>query len=285
LFALGPLCGISDPEIVLEAARRCDALGLDTVSGGGTIAFAMECAERGLLPEAPRFGEGPAMLSLLDDIAHRRGLGALLAEGSRRAADVIGGAAPDLAPHVKGLELPGYEPRALQTLALGFAVGTRGADHNRSGAYELDFSDRVDRLHGDARAARLAVGPEDRAALIDSLVLCKFLRGAFDDLEAESAELLRAVTGLDFDADELRGVARRVVELRKTFNIREGWKPSDDTLPERILREPISEGPVAGARIDRARLGAMIRAYNRERGWSDDGYPAAAGRGALLVDV
>src|SRR5207244_6036293 len=118
--------------------------------------------------------------------AGRAGRGRLLAEGTRRAAEKIGGEAPDFAPHVKGLEIPGYEPRALQTMALGFAVGSRGADHNRSGAYEVDFSARTDRLHGSPEAARLAVETEDRAALMDSLILCKFLRGVFTDLFAES---------------------------------------------------------------------------------------------------
>src|SRR5437588_627235 len=112
-----------------------------------------------------------------------------------RVAAALGGQAPDFAPHVKGLEIPGYEPRALQTMALGFAVGSRGADHNRSGAYEVDFSARADRLHGTPEAARLAVETEDRAALMDSLILCKFLRGVFDDLFAESADLLGRVTG------------------------------------------------------------------------------------------
>src|SRR5207237_5286232 len=111
--------------------------------------------------------------SLLQRISQREGLGDLLAEGSRRAAEVIGGEAPDFAPHVKGLELPGYEPRALQTMALGFAVGSRGADHNRSGAYEMDFSHQANRLHGTPAAALLAVETEDRAALMDSLILCK----------------------------------------------------------------------------------------------------------------
>ena len=144
LFALGPLCGIRDHATVLRAARLCDDLGLDTISAGATIAFAMECAERGLL-DAPglRFGNGEALPKLLPQIARREGpLGDLLAEGTRIAAARIGGEAPDFAPHVKGLEVPGYEPRALQTMALGFAVGSRGADHNRSGAYEADFSAR-----------------------------------------------------------------------------------------------------------------------------------------------
>src|SRR5207253_10402946 len=119
-----------------------------------------------------RFGNGPKMLSLLEQTGRRQGLGDFLAEGTRRMAAKIGGAAADFAPHVKGLELPGYEPRALQTMALGFAVGSRGADHNRSGPYDIDFSSRADRLHGSAEAAGMAVETEDRAALLDSLILC-----------------------------------------------------------------------------------------------------------------
>src|SRR5437588_2278107 len=177
------------------------------------------------------------VLSLLERVARRDGLGDLLAEGTRRAAAAIGGEAPDFAPHVKGLELPGYEPRALQTMALGFAVGSRGADHNRSGAYEIDFSARADRLHGKPEAAVLAVDTEDRAALMDSLILCKFLRGVFTDLFAESADLLSRVTGWEVSADELRTAARRIVTAKKMFNIREGWTPAEDTLPRRFLSE------------------------------------------------
>src|SRR5436305_7439285 len=160
-----------------------------------------------------------------------------MGEGTRRAARQIGGHAADYAPHVKGLELPGYEPRALQTMALGFAVGSRGADHNRSGAYEADFSLKADRLHGTPESARLAVETEDKAALIDSLILCKFLRGVFTDLYAESAELLQAVTGWDVDADELRTTARRVVNARKCLNQREGWSRLEDALPPRFLSD------------------------------------------------
>jgi aldehyde:ferredoxin oxidoreductase len=232
----------------------------------------MECAERGILPDAPRFGDAEGLLALLDDIAHRRGLGALLAEGSRRAAYALGRGTLAFAAQVKALELPGYEPRALQTMALGFAVGTRGADHNRSGAYELDFSDRVDRLHGDARAAELALDTENRAALTDSLILCKFLRGVFQDFYGEAAELLEAVTGWDVTGDELEQVAVRVVSLRKAFNIREGWKPEDDTLPDRFLDEALPDGASAGASVPRARLAEMIRSYNLARGWTQDGY-------------
>jgi aldehyde:ferredoxin oxidoreductase len=271
LFALGPLCGVSDRAAVLRAAQRCDELGLDTISAGATIAFAMECAEKGLLrEEGLHFGDADRVLSLLERIARREGVGDLLAEGTRRAAAAIGGGSADFAPHVKGLELPGYEPRALQTMALGFAVGSRGADHNRSGAYEVDFSSQANRLHGSPEAARLAVDTEDRAALMDSLILCKFLRGIFTDFYVESAELLRPVTGWDVTADELRQLARRVVTAKKLYNQREGWTMVEDTLPKRFLSEGLpANGPEAI--LPRERLNAMIQAYYRARGWDCNG--------------
>jgi aldehyde:ferredoxin oxidoreductase len=272
LFALGPLCGVDSQDAVLRAARLCDDLGVDTISAGATVAFAMECAERGLLgADVPRFGDAEGVLSLLHRIGRREGVGELLAEGTRRSAAAIGGDAPDFAPHVKGLELPGYEPRALQTMALGFAVGSRGADHNRSGAYEADFSTRADRLHGTPESARLAVETEDRAALIDSLILCKFLRGVFADLYAEAAELLRPVTGWDVTADELRCVARRVVTAKKLYNEREGWTPAEDTLPKRFLSEGLPDGVSTGATLPRERLRAMVAAYYAARGWTPEG--------------
>jgi aldehyde:ferredoxin oxidoreductase len=272
LFALGPLCGIGDRDAVLRAAHRCDELGLDTISAGATIAFAMECAERGLLrEEGLRFGNADMVMSLLNRMSRREGLGDLLAEGTRRAAAVIGGDAPDFAPHVKGLELPGYEPRALQTMALGFAVGSRGADHNRSGAYEADFSTRADRLHGTPDSARLAVDTEDRAALIDSLILCKFLRGVFTDLFTESAPLLAHVTGWDVTGEELRTTARRIVTAKKLYNLREGWTPAEDTLPRRFLSEGLPAGAGEQAVLPRDRLEAMIGAYYTARGWDAEG--------------
>jgi aldehyde:ferredoxin oxidoreductase len=276
LFALGPLCGVDDPEMVLRAARVCDDAGIDTISTGGTLAFLMDCVERGWIDgrigssgRTLRFGDGAAILDALDALLNRDGLGELLALGSRRAAERIGGEAPGLAPHVKGLELPGYDPRGLHTMALGLAVGTRGADHNRSGAYEADFSERADRLHGSPESALLAIETEDRAALMDSLILCKFLRGVFTDFFAETVEMLAAVTGLDFTSDELHTLARRVVNARKCLNQREGWTAAEDTLPSRFLSDA---PPVLGAPfLSRSRLDAMIAAYYCTRGWTEDG--------------
>jgi len=177
---------------------------------------------------------------------------------------------------VKGLEIPGYEPRALQMMALGFAVGSRGADHNRSGAYQVDFSQAVDRLHGVPEDVRLAIGTEDEAAVMDSLILCKFLRGVFEDRMAAMAEMLSLVTGLDVDRQAITATARRIVTAKKWFNVRQGWMPAEDTLPERFLTTAVPSGGSAGASLTSESLRALIRAYNQGRGWSDEGYPGAA---------
>jgi aldehyde:ferredoxin oxidoreductase len=266
LFALGSLCGVSDPDAVLRASRLCDELGVDTISAGGTIAFAMECVEHGWL-DAPWlvFGRGEAVLRAIALIGRREGLGNLLAEGSRRAARTIGHHSLAFAPQVKGLEIPGYEPRALQTMALGFAVGARGADHNRSGAYEVDFSEKVDRRHVTPDAVRHAIETEDKAALMDSLVICKFLRGVFADFYAEAADMLQRVTGWDTTADELRETARRIVATRRQFNLLAGWTIDEDTLPERFLDTPLPGDPEA--LLSREQLDRLVAEYHRQRGW------------------
>jgi aldehyde:ferredoxin oxidoreductase len=266
LFALGSLCGVGDADTVLRASQRCDELGLDTISTGGTIAFAMECVERGWLDEPwLQFGSNDALLRAIDLIGAREGLGNLLAEGSRRAAHAIGHNSITIAPQVKGLEIPGYEPRALQTMALGFAVGARGADHNRSGAYEVDFSDKVDRRNITLDAVRHAIETEDKAALMDSLIMCKFLRGVFEDFYAEAADMLRSVTGWDISADEMRATARRIVSARRQFNLLAGWTQAEDTLPERFLKTPLPNDPAAS--LSRDRLDALVAEYHRQRGW------------------
>jgi aldehyde:ferredoxin oxidoreductase len=266
LFALGSLCGVADSDAVLRASQRCDELGIDTISAGGTIAFAMECVERGVLDEPwLTFGSGDAVLKAIDLIGRREGIGRLLAEGSRRAAEAIGQGSLAFAPQVKGLEIPGYEPRALQTMALGFAVGARGADHNRSGAYEVDFSEKVDRRNATLDSVSHAIETEDKAALMDSLILCKFLRGVFTDFHAEAAVMLQAVTGWDVTADELRETARRIVATKRQVNLLAGWTPEEDTLPERFLDAPLSTDP--GALLTRARLQELVAEYHRQRGW------------------
>ena len=277
VFALGPLCGIADADRVLEASARCDELGIDTISAGGTIAWAMECVERGLL-DAPwlRFGDPDAVTRAIQEIGTGEGVGSLLAQGSRAAAAVVGGDSLDFAPQVKGMELPGYEPRTLQAMALGLAVNARGADHNRSGAYEADLSGDHDRLAGGAAHVAAAVASEDRAAIMDSLILCKFLRGVFDDPYPQWAELLRAVTGWDVDGDELERTAKRIVVSKRLFNIDAGATADDDRLPTRFLTEELTVGSGRTASLPAERLQSMIGDYYAQRGFDPSGIPTPA---------
>jgi aldehyde:ferredoxin oxidoreductase len=276
LFALGPLCGVDDPNAVLKAASLCDEYGLDTISTGGTLAWAMECADKDLLPKGDQlglsFGNNGALLASIKAIARREGLGSLLAEGSRRAAAEIGGGSASWAMHVKGLEMPGYEPRSLKTMALGLAVSPRGACHNRSGAYEADFSGVVDRLRADSARGSLVAESENFAAVMDSLIVCKFLRKCFSDFYGEAADLLGKVTGWPYTADELRRAGERIHTIKKLFNVREGWRPADDWLPDRVLVEALPSGVAAGVALTADELSEMIRSYYEARGWDDSGY-------------
>lgn len=276
-FALGPLVGVSDPNAVIRASQLCDEAGIDTISAGGTIAWAMECFDRGILTEDDtsgldlRFGSAEAVLALLQMIADREGIGDLLAEGSRRAAAAVGKASNDWAMQVKGLEMPGYEPRSLKTMALGLAVSTRGACHNRSSAYEADFSSTVDRLKADEQRGQITAAGEDFSAVLDSLIWCKFLRKAFHDLYAESAAIYERVTGWPTTADDLTQAGERINNLKKLFNIREGWTRADDTLPPRVLDETLPTGVAQGVGLSRGDLDMMVESYYRARGWTDDG--------------
>ena len=291
-FALGPLVGVSDPNTVIRASRFCDDAGIDTISAGGTIAWAMECFDRGILTEDDtggldlRFGNADALMTMLRMIAERKGLGGLLSDGSRRAAAVVGNGADAWAMQVKGLEMPGYEPRSLKTMALGLAVSTRGACHNRSSAYEADFSSAVDRLKADEQRGRITAAGEDFSAVLDSLIWCKFLRKAFHDLYEESADIYERITGWPMTADDLRQSGERINNLKKLFNIREGWTREHDTLPPRVLDETLPTGVVQGVGLNREDLDMMIGSYYRARGWTEDGLiPESKLRDLDLVDL
>jgi aldehyde:ferredoxin oxidoreductase len=292
LFALGPLCGVDDPNTVIRAAGICDDLGMDTISAGVTIAWAMECFDKGLItPDDTsgidlRFGNGQALLDTLELIGHRREFGGLLAEGTKLAAQQLGRGSGDWAMHVKGLEMPGYEPRSLKTMALGLAVTPRGACHNRSSAYEADFSGRVDRLAVDDSRGRIAAESEDFTAVLDSLIWCKFLRKAFNDFYQESAQVYTMITGWEMSPDELKQAGERINNLKKLFNIREGWRRQDDTLPPRVLQEKLPTGVVAGVGLTQEELDYMIAGYYQARGWNEDGsVPDAKLTDLALLDL
>jgi aldehyde:ferredoxin oxidoreductase len=268
VYALGPLLDIWDMDTVVAASQRCDDVGLDTITFGATLAFAQECVQRGLL-DAPALLR-PAREFLIEAInltASGEGYGALLGLGSRALSQRIGQGSAAFAPHVKGLELPGYHPGGLQTLGLGLAVGSRGADHNKSGAYDLDLSGTVDRFTLDTERIAEMVEIEDQAAVIDSLILCKFVRRAIGNLYADGARMYAAVTGFDVSADDLRGTARTLHNMKKLFNQRQGWSADEDVLPERFLRPSDGKNPS----IDPTTFYAARSRYYRERGWDEAG--------------
>ena len=290
-FALGPLVGVSDRETVIRASHYCDEMGMDTISAGGSIAWAMECFERGLItPEDTggldlSFGNAEIILTCLESISNKSDkLGKLLAEGSRIASASLGQDSQDWAMHVKGLEMPGYEPRSLKTMALALAVSTRGACHNRSSAYEVDFSNRVNRLEADALRGKITADGEDFSAVLDSLIWCKFLRKAFDDFWDESATSLNLITGWHVTPGELKRAGERINNLKKLFNIREGWTSADDTLPRRLLSEPLPDGVAAGVTLTQADLDMMIAAYYQARDWNPDGSIPDEKLGELSLD-
>ncbi len=278
LWALGPLCDVHNMDAIIKACDLCDRYGLDTMSTGVVIAWAMECFERGILTVADAdgldlsWGNEESVIALIHKLVRREpGIGNLLADGVKRAAEKVGQGTEAFAMHGKGLELAGYEPRGLQTYALGMAVGTRGACHNRSPGYEPDMGGKVDRFVADASRGQIVKDLEDYAAAFDSLVICKFFRKCFTDFWTEAAYMYELSTGLPMSADDLRKVGERVCNMKKLFNIREGWTAADDTLPARCFDDPLPEGASAGQVLKRDELRMMIDAYYQARGWTSDG--------------
>ncbi len=277
LYALGPNLGIDDFPAIIQMADLCDQLGMDTMSTGVAIGWAMEAFERGLLTAADcdglelRFGNHQAAVALVPRIAAREGLGDLLAEGVKRASAQLGQGSDRFAMHIKGLEMPGYDPRSLKTFAMGLAVGTRGGCHNRSLAYEADIKGEVNRFTVEKGRGRIAKEKEDLAAIYDSLVLCKFLRGCFHDFPGEAADLYTLVTGIPMSAHELAALGERTCNLKKAFNIRQGWTSADDWLPPRLTSEPVPDGPAQGHYITPEELRLEIADYYEARGWTAEG--------------
>ncbi|MDY6835435.1 MAG: aldehyde ferredoxin oxidoreductase family protein [Chloroflexota bacterium] len=277
IYALGPLCGIECTSAVIKASLLCDIYGIDSISAGSSIAWAMECFEKGLLTEKDTggltltFGNHQAMIEMLGMIAHRKGLGNLLANGVKRASTELGKGSDHWAMHSKGLELPGYDPRGLKTTALGLATATRGGCHNRSTAYDVDMSGKVDRFVGEYSRGAMAMETEDFAAILDSLILCKFLRRCFDNFHSESAELYKLVTGYDMTPESLHLAGERITNLKKVFNIGQGWIRKNDWLPPRLFQDRVPRAGFDGSVITEDELNTMIDGYYQARGWECDG--------------
>jgi aldehyde:ferredoxin oxidoreductase len=280
LWALGPYCGIDRLDAIIKGMELCNYYGMDAISAGVIVGFAMDCYENGILSQEnlgvneAQFGNAEAMIQLLEKMGKREGIGDVLAEGVRIAGQKIDKGAEKLAQHIKGLEVTGYDLRCLKTAALGFAVSFRGADHNRHGAYAFDVKGKVDRLKAEKGRGKMVRDMEDTYALIDSFIVCKFSRGTYYKELEDMAKLYSLVTGYDMTAEELKKAGERINTIARLINIREGLGRKDDTLPWKVMNMPIPEdGPVKGAVVTQDELDLLLDDYYASRGWTLEGVP------------
>ncbi len=282
LWALGPNCGVDRLDAIIEAIHQCDYYGMDGISTGGIVGFAMDCYEHGILTKKDtdgldlRFGNAEALVEMVKRIGSRKGwLGDVLAEGTMRAAEKIGKGAVEYANHIKGLELPGYELRTLKTAALGFAVSFRGACHLRSGAYSPDVKGKVNRFKIEKGRGKIVMSGEDLYNVIDSLILCKFSRGVYyDDLE-DMTKYYTLATGIEMTPEELIQAGERINNLARVLNIREGKGTREyDQVPPKIKNVPVpDEGFAKGAHVTQKEFDIGLDDYYETRGWTKEGIP------------
>ena len=271
IWALGADCGVGDLKAIVEAGYACNRAGMDTITMGSTIACAMELTQEGLLADGPRFGDAAAVVALCEATARGEGLGGELGQGSARLAARHG--RPDLSMSVKSLELPAYDPRGMTGQGLAFATSNRGGCHLRAnmlGPEILGVPKMIDRFATLGKAG-LLINLQNLNAVLDSLSVCKFT--AFAMKEDYYARLLSAVWGETVEPQELLRIGERIWNAERLFNLGAGFARADDSLPRRLLEEPVVAGPAAGRVVD---LPPMLDEYYISRGWDGEGRPTAA---------
>jgi len=268
---LGANCGVSDWESLVEATLVCDEYGFDTMNAGACVSLAMECFEKGIITIRDtggmelRFGNGAALVSLLRMMAERRGIGDILAEGVRCASERFG--APELAMHSRGQALPAYDPRGCKSMALAYATSPKGAHHMFSPTMGHEIAAGT-RLSYEGKGA-LHMENQMEMCAVDSLGICSTVRGSFNI--SEQARAFGLVTGMKLDVEGLKLAAERTINLERIYNARLGFSRKDDTLPKRILCEPVPSGPSAGETVD---LDRLLDEYYSQMGWNlEDGLP------------
>ncbi len=282
LWALGILCGVDRLDAIIEAIRLCDYYGMDGISAGVIVAFAMDLYENGIITKKDTdgldlsFGNHEALVETIKRMGTRKGwLGDTLAEGSMRAAEKIGKGAEKYANHIKGMELPGYDLRTLKTAALGFSVSFRGACHLRSGAYSPDVKGKVDRFKIEKGRGKIVMDGEDLYNVVDSLILCKFSRGVMYDGLKDMANYYTLATGIEMTPEEIIKAGERINNLARVINVREGKGTREyDTLPWKIMHVPVpDEGVAKGAVVSQKEFDIGLDDYYSVRGWTKDGIP------------
>lgn len=298
----GSYCGVNDLAAISRANQICNEYGVDTIAAGATIAWAMECFEKGILTTADtggldlKFGNAEAMLAALEQIVTASSdFGRLLGQGSERAAQAIGKGADECIITFKGAEAPAHMPQAKRSLALIYAVNPFGADHQSSEhdwmieegiASELymqrlallGLPETLAPLSLDAKKVKFAYLTEVFYSMLDSLELCQFVWGPAWTLygPAETAAMVSAVTGWQVTVDELMAVGARRLNLMRVFNAREGFDRRQDKLPKKFFRALQGEGPTAGIALTHEEIETALDEYYRLAGWSKDGKPTAA---------
>ena len=261
--SLGSNIGVSNPNWIIRAANLCDDLGMDTISTGVTIGWAIEASEKGHLNSAIKINSENSLLDLIKKIAYRDSIGDLLADGTKLASQSTGKGSANYAMHVKGLEIPSYDPRNLPALSLALSVSTKGACHNRASAYDIDFNNKEIFNDPTIIAAKTKTS-EDYSAILDSMIWCKFLRKSFNDFYEETSEIYSLITGVKYNSRKLKKAGERINNIKKLFNIQNGWIRSDDNLPERLLN---SKNQI----MSHSYLDSMIDNYYHFRGWDKNG--------------
>ncbi len=268
IFALGSNLGITDPDQIIVLNDLADRLGMDTISLGNTIGFAIQLSKKGLLKLDIDWGEFDEIRQLVIDIAYRRGIGDLLAEGVARVAERLG--VEDLAVHVKGLEPAAYDPRTLKGMAVGYAISGRGADHLGTMAYAIDIAGRAGgREYLGEEKIRAIIEYENLGAIMDSLLLCKFGRYIYNFQVI--ADLLQIVTGFDYTAQEVIETSERIVNLTRLINSKMGVDRRKDQLPSKWF-EPVKFQDKE-YRLSREEFENALDIYYRLRGWDMNGLP------------
>jgi aldehyde:ferredoxin oxidoreductase len=294
----GSDCGIDDLHAIAYANQLCNQYGVDTIAAGGTMAFAIDCFERGLITAEDtggielKWGDAEAMIAMLQKTLIREGIGDILAEGSAAAAAMIGNGAEDLSITVKGAELPAHMPQVKPTLGVIYAVNPFGADHQSSehdGAYtpgtitgspekygkrmaDLGLTDPQPADSLNEEKVRYALTTQYAYSAADTATVCQFVFGpgwallGMDDLAA----VVTAVTGMETTVDDLLMYGRRRINMLRAFNAREGITRDQDTLPKRLYDEPLQDGASAGSTVDRARNDEAIETYYRLAGWDPE---------------
>ena len=283
IWSFGGNCENKNIESIIAANDLCLEYGMDTISAGGVVGFAMECFEKGLISLTDtdgidlRFGNHQAIVALVHKIAHREGLGDTLSKGTKRAAEVIGKGASDFAMQVKGLELAAYEPRRAKGMGLGYATSPRGGCHER--CYLLSEVFGIEQFSYEGKGA-LVQRTQDSVAIKDALCFCAFASAGASTQDL--AEMFSAATGWEKTEQSLMDIGERICNLERLFNLREGFTRADDSLPKRFLKEPL---PGPDGKPEVVDIDLLLDKYYRVRGWNPEGVPSEATLSRLELET